>query len=44
MQKSAIFVKKRLKINILKIKTTLKLEIALIIQVDIEVLHVAYVI
>ena len=44
MQKSVIFVKKRLKINMLKIKNIVKLEIIVIIQANIEVLHIAYVI
>ena len=36
-----IFVKKSLKINILKIKNFVMLEIIVIIQVNIEVLHIA---
>ena len=36
--------KKKLKINICKIKNIVKLEILVIIQEDIEVLHIAYVI
>ena len=36
-----IFVKKSLKINILKIKNIVMLEIIVIIQVNIEVLHIA---
>ena len=43
MQNFAIFVKKILKINMLKIKNIVKLEI-IIIQMDIEVQHIAYVI
>ena len=44
MQKSVIFVKKNLKTNICKIKIILKLEIIVIIQENIEVLRIAYVI
>ena len=44
MQISVIFVKKDLNINILKIKNTLQLEIIVIIQGNIEVLRIAYVI
>ena len=40
----AIFVKKNLEINILKIQNIIKLEIIVITQVNIEVLHMAYVI
>ena len=36
--------KKRLKMNVLKIKNIAKLQIIVIIQVNIEVLHIAYVI
>ena len=36
-----IFVKKSLKINILKMKNIVMLEIIVIIQVNIEVLHIA---
>ena len=36
-----IFVKKSLKINILKIKNFVMLEIIVFIQVNIEVLHIA---
>ena len=43
MQKSVIFAKKSLEINMLKIKNIVKLEIIVIIQVSIEVLHIAYV-
>ena len=42
MQKCAIFVKKNLKINILKIKSIVKLGTIAIIQGDIEALHKAY--
>ena len=44
MQKSGIFVEQRLKMNMLKIKTIVKLEILVIIQVHVKVLQVAYVI
>ena len=44
MQKSVIFVKKKLKINILQIKNIVKLEIIVIMQENIKVLHIAYVI
>ena len=44
MQKSVIFVKKNLKINIWKIKNIVKLEIIVIIEENIEKLHIAYVI
>ena len=44
MQKFVIFVKKNLKINMLKIKNIVKLGIIVIIQVNIEELHIAYVI
>ena len=44
MQKSVIFVKTNSKINISKIKNIIKLEIIALIQVNIEVLCVAYVI
>ena len=43
IQKSTIFVKKILKINMLKIKNIKKSEIIVIIQVNIEMLHVSYV-
>ena len=42
--KSAVFVRKGLKINMVKIKNIAKLETAVIIQVNIEVLPIAYVI
>ena len=44
LQKSAIFVKKSLKVNVLKIKNTAKLGTIVIIQVNLELLHIAYVI
>ena len=44
MQKSVIFVKKNLKINIWKIKIIVKFEIIFIVQDNIEVLRIAYVI
>ena len=44
MLKSAIFVKKNLKINIWKIINILKLEVIVVIRENIEVLHIAYVI
>ena len=42
--KVVVFVKKNLKINMTKIKNIVKLWIIIIIQVNIEVLHIAYVI
>ena len=44
MKNSAIFIEKRLKINIPKIKNSVKLEIKVIVQVNIEVLHTEYLI
>ena len=44
MQKSVIFLKKKLKINIWKIKNIVKLEINVITHGNVEVLHIAYVI
>ena len=47
MQKSVVFVKKKkkkLKINIWQIKNIVKLDIIFIIQGNIEVLRIAYVI
>ena len=44
MQKSIIFVKKDLKIKMLKIKNNVKLGTIVIMQVNIDVLHIAYVI
>ena len=38
----AIFVDKSLKINMLKIKMITKVQIIIIIQVNIEVMHIAY--
>ena len=43
-QKSVIFVNKNLKINIWKVKNIVKLEITVIIQENIELLRIAYVI
>ena len=42
--KFAIFLKKKLKINMLKVKNITKLGTILIMQVNIEELHIAYVI
>ena len=42
MQKSSIFVKKNLKINMWKIKNIVKIEIIAIIQGNIVVLCIAY--
>ena len=44
MHKFTIFVKKSLKINTLKLKSIVKLEILVIIEVNTEVLHIVYVI
>ena len=44
MQKSALFVKKNLSIIIWKMKNIVKLEIIVILEGDIEVLRIAYVI
>ena len=44
MQNSAIYVKRSLKINMLKIKNFVMLEINIIMQVNIELLHIAYVV
>ena len=44
MQNLVLFVKKNLKINILKLKDTLKFKIIGIIQGNIEVLHITYVV
>ena len=44
IQKFVIFVKKNLKMNMLKTGNILKLQIIVIIQVNIEVLCIAYVI
>ena len=43
-QKSVIFFKKNLKINMLKTKNILKLEIIAIIQGNVEVLGISYII
>ena len=43
-KKSVIFVNKNLKINICRTKSIVKLEIIVMIQDNIEVLHIAYVI
>ena len=43
MQRFVVFVKKNLKINVLKIKNTAKLEIIVNILENIERLHIAYV-
>ena len=43
-QKSVIFFKKNLKINMLKTKNILKLEIIAIIQENVEVLGISYII
>ena len=40
LQKSAIFLEKSLRINMLKIKNILKLEIIVFMQVNVEVLHI----
>ena len=39
-----MFVKKNLKIDILKIKNIVRFEIILIIQENIEVIHISYVV
>ena len=44
LQKTDTFDKKILKINMLKIKNIVKLEMIAIIQVNVEVLYIAYVI
>ena len=44
MQKFVVFVKNNMKINMLKIKIIVKLGTNVIIQVNIKVLHIAYVI
>ena len=44
MEKLAIFLNKSLKINLLKIKNILKLETIVVIQRNVEVQHIAYVI
>ena len=42
VQKPVIFVKTNLKINMLMITNIVELEIIFIIQLNIEVLHIAY--
>ena len=42
IQKYAIFGKKSLKMNIINIKNIVNLETIVIIQVDVEVLQIAY--
>ena len=44
IQNSVIFVKKNLKIDMLKIKSIVKLETNVIVQVNIEVLDIPYLI
>ena len=44
MQKSVNFVKENLKINILKIRNIVKLHTIVIIQGNMEMLHIAYLI
>ena len=44
MQASVIFVNKDVKINMWKIKNIVKLEIIVVIQGSIEVLHISYVV
>ena len=44
MEKLAIFLNKSLKINLLKIKNILKLGTIAVIQRNVEVQHIAYVI
>ena len=41
MSKYSIFVKKRLKINMLKLKNIVKLEVIVFTQAKLEVLHIA---
>ena len=41
-KKKLIFVKKNLKVNMLKIKNIVKLETITIIEMNIEVLHISY--
>ena len=43
-QKSVIFVKKEIENNMWKINNTVKLEIIVIMQGNVEVLHIAYII
>ena len=42
-QNSALFIRNSLNINILKIKNIVKLEIMVIMQVNIEVLYITYI-
>ena len=42
MQASVIFVNKNVKINMWKIKNIVKLEIIVVIQENMEVLHISY--
>ena len=42
MQRSALFVKKNLKINMLKIKNIVELGTTVIMQVNVEKLQIAY--
>ena len=42
MRKFVIFVKKNVKLNILKINSVVNVEIIVIIQRNLEVLHIAY--
>ena len=42
MQKSSVFLEKDSKINMLKIKNIMHLETIVFIQMNIEVLHIAY--
>ena len=44
MQKAVIFAKENLKINIFRIKNIVNLEIIVIVQGNIGVLHIVYVI
>ena len=44
IQKFVIFIRENFQINMLKVKNIAKLEIIVIIQENIEVLHIAYVI
>ena len=44
IQKSAIFEEKSLKINLVRINNIIKIKVIVILQVNIEVLHLAYVI
>ena len=44
MEKLAVFLNKSLKINLLKIKNILKLGTIVVIQRNVEVQHIAYVI